>query len=145
MAMTATPVFPQSPAVGLQNFVQGTDAALTYKTLLAAGANGTKVTGVVATSSDPSAAHAFVLAIERSGVKYALTACSIPVSSGTSGSAVNVDLLSGGASAYLVGLPVDNDGQKYLFLKSGDLLVGTFATALTASAKIDVITTGSDF
>lgn len=145
MAVTATPVFPQTPKCTPQNFVQGTDSAGTYKTLFTAGTNGSKVTSVIAATDDGSATHLLTLVLTRSATDYYIGSYTIPVSSGTSGTANNVDLLSGGPSGTIIGLSIDNDGQKYLFMESGDTLRLTFATALTAGKRIDVITTGSNF
>jgi hypothetical protein len=85
------------------------------------------------------------LVLTRSATNYVLGAYTLPVSSGTDGSASAVDLLAGGPSNLIKALPNDNDGQKYLFLESGDTLRMTFATSLTASKRIDVLTIGADF
>lgn len=146
--MTTTPnsiITPQTPKITPQNFVQGTDSAGTYKTLFTAGTDGSKITGIVASSTDGSATHVLTLVLTRSATDYIIGSYTIPINSGTSGSAVNVDLLNGGPANLIVGLPVDNDGQKYLFLESGDTLRATFATALTSSTRINIITIGADF
>jgi len=145
MAVTATPVFLQAPTITPQNFVQGTDSAGTYKTIYTAGSNGSKITGILVATDDGSATHVLTLVVTRSATDYYLGAYTLPVSSGTSGSVANVDMLSGGPSNLILGLPVDNDGQRYLHLKSGDTLRMTFATALTTGKRIDVLTIGGDF
>jgi hypothetical protein len=133
-------VTPQIPKVAPQNFVQGTDTAGTLKTVYSAGANGSKITAFSASTNDGTVAHVVTIYITRSAVDYILSAVNVPVNSGTNGTVPSVDLLS-----LIPGLPVDNDGQKYLFLQSGDTLRATFATALTASTKIDVVAIGADF
>lgn len=145
MAVTATPVFVQTAKITPQNFVQGTDTAGTYKTLYTSGADGSKIVSVVATTDDTTATHVMTLAITRSAVNYVLGACTIPLGSGTNGTTANIDFLAGGSSALIAGLAVDNDGQKYIYLQSGDTLTATFATALTASKRIDVISTAGNF
>lgn len=145
MAVTPTAVFVQTPKVTPQNFVQGTDAAGTLKTLFTAGSDGSKIVAVVAATDDGSATHVITLYLTRSAVDYYLGAYTLPVSAGTSGAAANVDLLAGGPSNLIIGLPRDNDGQKYLFLQSGDTLRATFATALTAGKRIDVLTIAGNF
>lgn len=145
MAVTATPVFIQNPKCGLQNFVQGTDSAGTYKTLISGGTNGTKVTAINVATDDGSATHVLTLVIERGGTNYVLGAYTIPVSSGTSGAIASVDLLRGGPANLIQGLALDNDGNPYIYLQSGDNLKMTFATALTSAKRIDVITTAGDF
>lgn len=146
--MATTPnnvILPQTPKATPQRFVQGTDSAGTLKTLYTAGANGSKVTAVILASDDGSATHVVTLYVTRSAVDYYIGAYTVPVSAGTSGAAANVDLLRGGPSDLIVGLPLDNDGQKYLFLESGDTLRATFATALTAGKQLNVLTIGADF
>jgi hypothetical protein len=69
----------------------------------------------------------------------------LPVNSGGDGSTPAIDLLNGGPAALLQGLPVDSDGQKYLFLVSGDTLALTFATALTAAKNIYCVAVSGDF
>lgn len=146
MAVTPNSVItPQTPKMTPQNFVQGTDSAGTYKTLYTAGANGSKVVGIVMTTDDGSASHVVSLAITRSATDYVIGAYTLPINSGTDGSTAGVDLLAGGPSGLIRGLPVDNDGQTYLLLESGDTLRATFATALTASKRINVMTIGADF
>lgn len=146
--MAVTPnsiVTPQTPKITPQNFVQGTDAAGTYKTIHTAGSNGSKVTGINVVTDDGSASHVLTLALTRSAVNYGIGSYTLPVNSGTDGSTAGVNLLAGGPSSLVAGLPIDNDGQAYLYLESGDTLRMTFATALTSAKRIDVVTIASDF
>lgn len=145
MPVTATPVFIQTPRITPQNFIQGTDAAGTYKTIFTAGTNGSKITGILVNTTDGTAAHLLTLRILRAAVGYPLINYTLPINSGGDGSTPSVDLLAGGPSNLLQGLPVDNDGQKYILLESGDTLEMTFATALTASKNIYVTTIGGNF
>lgn len=145
MAVTATPVYIQNPKITPQSFVQGTDSAGTYKTVFTAGANGSKVTAVMVTTNDGSASHPLTLAVTRSAVTYPIITYTLPINSGGDGSTSGIDLLNGGPSSLLAGLPIDNDGQKYIFLESGDTLQVTFATALTAGKSIWAIAVGGNF
>lgn len=145
MAVTATPVFVQTPKITPQRFVQGTDAAGTYKTIHTAGSNGSKIVGINVATDDGSATHVLTLVLTRSAVDYVIGAYTLPVSSGTDGAAASVDLLRGGPSSLIPGLPTDSDGQRYLFLESGDTLRMTFATALTSGKTIYAQTIGADF
>lgn len=145
MAVTATPVFVQTPKVTPQNFVQGTDSAGTYKTIFTAGSDGSKVTAINVTTDDGSATHVLTLALTRSATDYIIGSYTLPINSGTDGSTVGVNMLNGGPNTLITALPTDNDGQKYLFLESGDTLRMTFATALTAAKRINVVTIGANF
>lgn len=144
MAVTATPAFPQAVNASVQNFVQGTDSAGTFKTIFTAGSNGSKVTAILVSTDDGTATHVLTLQIKRSSTGYPLVWYLLPVNA-ADGTVATVDMLSGGPSGLLAGLPVDNDGQKYLLLKSGDTLELTFATALTASKRINCTVIGADF
>ncbi len=146
MAVTANSlVTPQTPKITPQNFVQGTDSAGTYKTIYTAGSNGSKIVAINVTTDDGSATHVLSLALTRSATDYIIGAYTLPVNSGTDGSAAGVNMLNGGPSNLITALPSDNDGQKYLFLESGDTLRMTFATSLTSSKRINVVTIGADF
>lgn len=141
MAVTPTPALIQAANNGLASFIQGTDAAATYKTVLTAGANGSKVTGLIANTNDGTAAHVMTVSIKRSAVQYPVGNVNLPVNAGGDGVTAGVNLLD---PTLVPGLPVDNDGQPYLLLKSGDTLEVTFATALTASKTIWVHAIGGD-
>jgi beta-xylosidase len=142
MAVTATPVFVQTPIVTPQSFVQGTDAAGTYKTCYTAGANGSKIVALVASTTDGTTGHLITVAITRSATNYVVCNVNCPLNAGNDGTVAAVDLLNATINP---GLPVDNDGQKYIILKSGDTLSVTFATALTAGKTIYVTAIGADF
>lgn len=142
MAVTTTPVLPQAVNLGLQRFVEATDVAGTYKTAFTAGFNGSKVTGIIVTTDDGSATHVITFAIARSAARYTVGALTTAVSSGTSGAAAHKNGLD---PTLFPAVPVDNDGQPYLLLKSGDTLDATFATALTAGKIIYVQVIGADF
>lgn len=140
MAVTNTPVFVQTPRVDVQNYTTA-DTAATYKTIFTGGTNGSKIVGVNITTDDTTAAHLVTIAVTRNSTNYVLGVASLTVAGeGTQSGTVAVDGLSG------IRCPVDNDGQKYLFLQStADTLRATFATAITAAKRIDVVATGADF
>lgn len=144
MALTATPVFIQKPRITPQNFVQGTDSpGGAGKTLFTAGVNGSKIVSCIVSNSDNTVTHLLTLNVVRSGVTYQLGSYILPVNVGGDGSTPGVDLLSVSTMAGL--LPYDNDGQRYLFLESGDVLNLVFGTALTTSKAFWVNTVGADF
>jgi hypothetical protein len=145
MPVTATPVFIQTPKITPQSFVQPTDAAGTYKTIFTAGPNGSKVVSIMVNTTDNTATHLLVLVLQRGGVNYTLIYYTLPVNAGGDGTTPSVDLLAGGTANLFVGLPFDNDGQRYLFLEPGDSLQLNYNTALTASKSIYVNTIGAHF
>lgn len=139
MAVTATPVFVQTPKVGVVQIVNA-DAS-NSKTVITAGANGSKAVSVTVVSDDTSA-RILTLRITRSATNYPICAVSVPASSGTDGTTVAVNLVN---STILPGLPTDNDGQRYLFLQSGDTLTVVSGTTVTAAKTITLTAVYADF
>lgn len=129
MAVTATPAFVQTPKIGVVQCVNadGTSA----KTVVTAGANGSKIVSLTATSDDTSA-RIFRIGLVRSATTYVLATINIPIASGTDGTAAAVDMMS---IISWPGQPLDNDGQRYFFLQSGDTLTVTLTTGAVTAAK----------
>jgi hypothetical protein len=140
-AVTANSVVTaQTPNNGKQNFIQGTDAAGTYKTIYTAGTNGSKCNGISVANDDASATHVITFEVVNGANTYHYS--TFTTSSPASGSYSTANALS---STNWAGLPVDSDGNPYLQLVNGDVLKATFATALTASDEIDVFAPCADF
>jgi hypothetical protein len=131
--------FVKQPRLAVQNFVQAVDVAGTFKTVVIAGPNGSKVTSIVVCSTDTVNAHVVTIAVNRSTVRYTLNSANVVINTGTNGIVAPIDLFSTAA------LPVDNDGQKYLFLESGDTLDATFATALNTAQALMLMAVYGDF
>ena len=138
MAVTATPVFTQTPSLSLAQIL--TADTTVAKTVVTAGANGTKITGLTASSNDAS--RIVVLNLVRSAVSYILTTVTVAANSGTDGTTASVNLIN---TTILPSLPIDNDGQPYLLLKSGDTLTAAVTVAVTAAKTISIAAIGSDF
>lgn len=136
-------VTPQTPKAAVMQFLQGTDVAGTYKTLYTGGTNGSIVKGIYITSNDPSAAHLVTCEYVSSAVNYGGFAINVPTT--TPGYATAVPALAPMTAANWPGLPVDSDGNPYIYLNSSDTIKCTFATALTASDKINVVAVIADF
>lgn len=132
----------QTPQTEYQNFVQGTDAAGTYKTVYTAGAQGSIVKGVVVTSNDASVAHLLTCQLNNGSTGYTIGAVNIPVSSGFLAAAPPVNFLS---PVNIPGLPIDNNGNPFFYLPPSSLLKCTFATNLTSSDLINIVAVGADF
>ncbi|MBV8054878.1 MAG: hypothetical protein JO071_06520, partial [Deltaproteobacteria bacterium] len=125
-----------------QNFVQGTDAAGTYKTLYTAGANGSKCNGLVIANNDGTATHVITLEVVNGGTSYPLASFTSTLAPTNNTTYSTANALS---STNWPGLPLDSDGNPYLQLVSGDTLKGTFATALTSSDQIETFASCADF
>lgn len=142
-AVTANSVItPQTPNRGIVQFLQGTDTAGTYKTLYTAGANGSKCIAGWETNNDGSATHLITVQVVNTAVKYGGVAFNTISNDGFADSKPARSFLAG---AVWGGLPLDSDGNPFIFLASGDTLQATFATALTASTLINLEVVCADF
>ena len=139
MTVTATPVFVQTPKITPQTFANADGT--TKKTIFTAGANGSKVVAILAGSTD-TAARTAQLWLTRSAVSYLLGTVVVAIGAGSDGTARTANLMP---STLMDGLPLDNDGQRYLYLESGDTLQVGFTVAVTAAKQIDINAIGADF
>lgn len=135
-------VTAQTPNRGIVQFLQGTDSAGTYKTVYTAGSNGSKVTALWSNNNDPSATHLLTCQIVNGGVKYGGIAITSVVNAGFANAAPAQNLLS---STNWPGLPLDSDGNPFLYMISGDTLQCTFATAITSTDLINLYVVAADF
>jgi len=113
-------------------------------TLFTAGADGSKIQAIMATT-DETVARTLKLWLTRSSVDYLLGAVSIPIGAGNTGSVAGVDVLRGGPSVLRKGLPIDNTGQPYLQLESGDTLRANVTSTVTLGKIIHIVTIGANF
>ena len=140
--MATTPnsvVTVQTPKLGLAQIA--TADAATFKSLYAAGANGSKIVGVLVASTD-TVARVVQLALTRGGVNYVFSAAAVPVASGTDGASPTINLLG---VTLCPGLPVDNDGQPYVLLQSGDTLTIASSTTVTSGKLLHATAIAGDF
>lgn len=143
-AVTATPVFVQTPKAAKIQFLNASVAG-TYVALYTGGANGSKITGLYAASSDGTAAHVVTCGIQNTSVNYGGSAVNVPLNSGFANAVPAVNLMS---ATNWPGLPLDSDGNPFIYLTSAsDILVCTFATTVTSGAAntLNVIAIGADF
>lgn len=134
MAVTATPIFLQAPKHGVVQIVPADTTA--NKTVVTAGADGSKVFALYAYSDD-TAARDLRISIVRSATTYPVTCVNIPLTSGLTSSIPPVNLFAGGQFPAGM-LAIDQDGQNYLYLESGDTLVVNALVAVTAAKTITV-------
>jgi len=131
------PTLAKQPRKGLGQILNATGTAAV--TVVTAGASGSKVTNLVATSTDTSGQNIQV-AIVRSATTYILATTAVPASSGTAAGTAPIDLL-----AIIPNLPRDQDGQPYLFIESGDTLVVSSLATITSGKIISVHSDYADF
>lgn len=151
-AVTATPVFLQK--IGTTHLAQiinstgfaviATDAASVTNTVAAytCGADGSKITGMVAGSTDTATALLEVFIVNTSKV-YLLGTFTVPINAGNVSSTPVLNLMS---SANMPGLPADSDGNPYFTCVTGDVIrVGVQTAAVTANKAVTVTVVGADF
>jgi hypothetical protein len=104
------------------------------KTVYTAGANGSKVSSLIAVSSDTSDRDVQIC-INNGGTNFPLGTVKVPLGAGNSSAVASVNLLD---PAKLTGLAYDSDGNPFIHLISGDVLVVVAQTTVTAAKLITV-------
>lgn len=140
MAKSNKAVYLQTPKLILAQFLQGTDVAGTFKTVYTGVTESSRINSLFANCNDSASAHLLTIEFRRGSVSYGGIAVNIPLSSGYTAGALPIDIM-----ALWPGLPYDSDGNKYIPLESGDLLRATFATALQASAVLNINGVAAEF
>ena len=137
--MASAPAFVGTPKCGLVQIVNA-DAS-NQKTLVSAGANGSKIVSVML-STDDTSSRIIQLSIKRSSTNYILGSVTVATLAGTDGvtpaqPAFDLSLLRG--------LPVDNDGNPFIFLESGDELDIKSTTTVTSGKTVHAVAVYGDF
>lgn len=91
MALSDTPVFVQTPELGLVQIVTADVSGL--KTVVTAGADGTKVTALLL-SSDDSSNRDVTWGVTRSGTFHPRGTVTVPATAGTAATVAAVNALS---------------------------------------------------
>jgi hypothetical protein len=114
----------------------------TAQTLYTGGSSGSKITGIVLTSTD-TAAQTVQVAIVYSSTTYILGTVVVPAGAGTNGSIPSVNAM---APAILPGLPIDYSAKPYFLLKNASDAVSVAPLATITSGKIiSAIAIAGDF
>lgn len=135
MPANTTPIFPlvvQTSAATIVN-ADGTGE----KTLVTAGANGTRIDAVSITSTD-SASVTLAVKAHDGTTSYAVGEIAVPAGSGTNGSAPAIKGLS---AAYLPWI----DASGSLFLKTGWSLRVAAKVAVTSGATVALVAFSGDY
>jgi hypothetical protein len=140
MAVSATGSFPQKPKNGNITIVNADASGL--KTVYTGGADGSKIVGLLVASDDTSARDV-QWGITVGAVFYPLGTVSIPITAGTIAATPMVNLLDLTKSP---GLPIDSDGNPYVFLASASYTLQIKAlTTVTAAKTISVSAIAADW
>lgn len=139
MVQNVNPTFVKTPNRGLAIISTGTGTGTV--TLYTGGANGSKIVGVnVVNISTASASIRFY--VSNGGTNYAIGTAVINASAGVDGVNPGINLLT---PAYVVGLPIDSDGNNYVTLASSADSLGCNLSATIASNTMLFYTTAGDF
>src|SRR5437773_5627100 len=117
---------------GCTTTAASTDAAPTWVTVYTGGANGSKVVALYLTTTDATA-HVVTCVLNKNGARGGGVALTTSTTKPGFASAIPaINLLS---AANWPGLPVDSDGNPYVYLASAsDKIDCRYATALTSGA-----------
>lgn len=133
------PTFPFQPQAFTVNIANADAQA--QKVGYTAGANGSKIIAVIATSTD-SAARDIQMSRTNGGTSYPLGTKNVAITAGTVTGTPAVNLLD---PTVEVGLPIDSDGNPFLYLISGDTLTFSALTTVTTAKLISITVIAVDF
>ena len=140
MAVTATPIYPQTVRNAVVSFANADGTTL--KTLIAGGTDGTLVSAITVSSTD-TATRDLKLWLTVSGTDYLLNTTQIPLSSGNTNAVPPVDILR---ATMAPGLAYDAMGNRVLHVANGSTLRASMGAAVTAATTVSVvITSAGDF
>ncbi len=134
--MAAAPVFFSAVKNAVVQIVNADASAL--KTLATGATNGSKVFSPTLASDDTSA-RVIQIGVTISAVFYLLGSVSVPAGAGTVG-ATSIN-----AFANIPNIPVDNDGNPFVYLASGSTLQIKSETTVTAAKTVHASALQEDF
>lgn len=137
MAVTATPIYPQTVKNAVVSFVNADGT--TVKTVLAGGTNGTQITAITVSSTD-SANRDIKFWLTVGGTDYLLCTVQIPINSGNTNAIAPVDIFR---STMVPGLAFDALGNRVLHLSSTSTLRASMGSAVTAATTVSVVVTSA--
>ena len=139
MANSNVPMFIQTITTGVQQVLPADTTTL--KTLITAGAQGSRVFSIVVASTDTTTRD-LQLWLTRSATNYLIGTVNIPLSAGNINSAPSISILN---NTQMPGLPLDANGNPYIDLKASDMLAIATTTTVTAAKAINATAVCGDF
>jgi hypothetical protein len=109
--------------------------------LVAGGANGTKVISIICSNTDTSG-YNLTFSVLRSSSSYVLGTVAVAASAGSLAGSPPVSVLN---QTNVPGIPLDSDGNPYLFLESTDTLQMANGSSIGAGKAISCHTVAADF
>ena len=138
MAVFHQGTYVQLPKCGLAQILPADTTA--RKTLITASADGNKVVAISAINTEVISDRLLQFWVSRGGVFFLLNTVNVPLTSGSVATVAPVNIF-----ANWTGLPVDNDGQKYLYLESGDVLSVASTGTVATLKEVDVVAVYGSF
>jgi hypothetical protein len=140
MAFTqnTNPTFPKQP--------QNTKVQITHSTGTAsvtgytAGSSGSKIIAIIVTNTDTNPYS--VQTSITNGTVYLLGTKSVPTSAGNVAGTPATNLLD---PTVMVGMPLDSDGNPFLYLISGDTLTFASLSTVTTAQTLNITVLAVDF
>lgn len=105
------------------------------------GTNGTKIMGLICAGTN-TAAQDIEVTVLRSAVNYPLGTVTVPITAGTIAATPAVNMFNSGN---IPGLPIDAQGNPFLFLESTDTLEIQALVTVTSGKTISCSTVAADF
>lgn len=150
MAVQSSPVLPQTPKVTLTQFTTASaissNSVATFTTLYTGGTNGSKITSVMASNTSSNTVSGILTVgstVSGAALNYVIAAAPLAGVTDLTSAVTSVNLFANAT----VPLPVDGDGNPYLFLTSTayTLGVGIGSSIQTAVGRVTFIAIGADF
>jgi hypothetical protein len=139
MAVSNQPIFPVVIQTSAQTWVAADTTTL--KTLVTAGANGTKIESLIITSTD-TASRDLQFWLNDGTNSYLLGTVNAPISAGNTNAIPSVAAF---LTTQLPVLPYDSNSNRYLYLKAGWTLKAGALVAVTAAKTVYAIAQFTDF
>jgi hypothetical protein len=140
MANANAPMFIQVIQTWAFQLVNGTGTTIT--TVATAGNQGSKVEDINISNNDSTTAYTLSIWINDGTTSHLWTTLTIPISAGA---AVGTPPVSVFKSTQCPGIPLDSNGNPYIYLKAGYKLQVSVSVAVTSGKAVDVVATGGDF
>ena len=140
-ALSSSPGYFRTPQTEFYQFLPASTPG-TYYTAYTGVTGGSKITGIYITSND-STSHTVTCQFGTASVQYGgatiTTGTTLP---GFTSGVPAINLLS---PTNWPGLPIDGDGNPFIYLPSSTYLITcTYATAVTAAKVVNVAVIGAD-
>lgn len=139
MAVTSTPIYPQTLMSGVAQILPADTSSL--KTLYTAGTNGSKIETILVTNTDSTSAYLITLTVVISATNYIIGTVNVPLSSGNTNAAPAINILSNSN----IPLNKDSNGNPYLYLATGAILKVNSSTTVTTAKVLSFLAQGEDF